>query len=52
MPVLDLEGKSVAKDAAAGVRLSAPGSKEILVLDLGASRAVLRCGYGFVCCPA
>ena len=41
-----------AKDAATGRRFSAPGSTEVILLDLGAAWVVLCCGVGVVHCAA
>lgn len=38
-----------AKNAAAGGRLSAPGEKEVFLLDLGASRDIYHCRLCFIC---
>ncbi|CAA2979374.1 Hypothetical predicted protein [Olea europaea subsp. europaea] len=37
------------KDAATGSRLPAPGSKEVVMLDLGASCDIFSCRFCFVC---
>lgn len=43
-------GEICAKDAPSGDRLSAPGSKEVFMLDLGAASLVPDCRFWIVCC--
>lgn len=45
-------GEICAKDAPSGDRLSAPGSEEVIVLDLGAAFLVLDCRFWVVYCSA